>query len=212
MNYSDIQAYRDAGMTAAQIADALNADPRHVRDIKATGADFSKGESDLLHVLAAKFRVLRLKSDATWAGPLVDYFASDNADPTYQAFKAGFELLLTQLQISNRPVFTHSDAQTGYLATGLTEVIKAIVPAPYTPEMVQYEMDTLTGGRMFGSVTEAEVQALIDEYDLQEERQSALSSVTERVNAAMGAASLAFEVGDSAVDILVAAENAWSGN
>lgn len=202
LRYSEIKTYVDAGQTAAQIAATLNADPRHKHDILATGANFDQGQSDLLHVLAAKLQVLRLKADATWTGPIVDYFETinDQSPVEAQQLKAGFELLLTQLQISGRKVFTNSDPATGALASGIVAVCQSINPAS------QAELHALTGGPLY-QVTESEVQDVID----QQARQDAYDAVDAKTNAALEAARNAQLAGQTPAEIQQAAETSWSG-
>lgn len=162
LTWSIVQPLLAEGMTSEQVAAALAADPRHKRDVKATGADFNAGEIDLLHVLAAKCYVLRLNSKAEWVGPLVDYFNQDINDPTFLQLQMGFELLLTQLQVSNRTVFCYSDPATGALVTGLTAIAGSL--SPIGPEATQALVDQLTGGLLYAGVTAADVdQAVADE-------------------------------------------------
>jgi len=159
---TQVKPLEDAGKSDAEIVAALQSDPRYKRDIMATGSISPATSPDLLHLLAADFEVLRLSSDATWKGPLVDYFADPNVN---QQLKAGFELLLTQLQISNRPVFTHSNPKTGALCTALTTIVGVLHgDAKY----VQSRMDSITGGRIYAEVTEQTIVDSRAEYHRQQ--------------------------------------------
>lgn len=170
ISYNDIAALRAEGATAEQILAALQADTRHKRDVPATGA--AKGDVDLLYLLCADFQVLRLAIDATWKGPIVDYFNQDLPDAGFQQLKAGFELLLTQLQISGRQVYCGSHAHTGALTSGITQVIGALVDSDpnnsHTSASVAAAMDDFTGGVRYAGVTLSDVESVIAEHDLAE--------------------------------------------
>jgi hypothetical protein len=153
-----VKTLEDERKTDTEIAATLAADPRHKRDIMATGSVSPTSDHDLLHLLAADFEVLRIGSNATWKGPLVDYFEQPDVNAE---LKAGFELLLTQLQISNRPVFTHGNPKTGFLATALTQVVGQLHG---DSAYVQARMDAITGGKIYAGVTEQDVTASRAEY------------------------------------------------
>ena len=151
LQYSDI-ADLVADNTPAEIAAILQADTRHVRDIMATSS--KPDETDLLDLLGSEFGVLRLNSKAEWIGPLVGYFDANPDSP----LAAGFELLLTQLQISDRPVRCGSDAAIGALTSGITSVVGALtgdVPR------VTAAVHAITGGPRYAGVTTADVEACI---------------------------------------------------
>jgi hypothetical protein len=152
LQYSDI-ADLVADNTPAEIAAILQADTRHKRDIMATSSN--QAETDLLDLLGSEFGVLRLNSKAEWIGPLVDYFAANPDSPLL----AGFELLLTQLQISDRPVRCASIPAIGALTSGITQVVSALYG---DAQAVQSAMDAITGGLRYAGVTEADVAACID--------------------------------------------------
>lgn len=215
LNYlTDIQPLEGNGVTDADIAASLNADPRHKRDVNATGGDIASNELDLLHVLSARFKVLRIGSDAAWKGSLVAHFDGiDDSDPV----KQGFELLLSQLQVNDRKVFCHSDKETGQLTTLLTEVAKTLVVSPYTPEKVQEDMDALTGGKLFSGVTESDVTTCRSEYQTEQEAivaQQATVAKMGALNDAHDAAVQAFNANGSlaASDVIAAYSTSLNAN
>ena len=217
--WADISERYEAGDDAATIAVALAADTRHVRDIKATGAtdaDVAAGRFDLLHVLRSQLRVLRIGTSAEWKGTLVDYFEQPTpSDPTeaaqFEALKGGFEELLTSLQLTGQTVYCGSDAATGYLVSAMTQLIGTLlgdVPS------VTARIHALTGGPRYAGITEADVQAVIDQHlaDLAlAERQAAVDAVQVRASEAHEAAQAAFRAGDSIAEITAAAEASWDG-
>lgn len=152
LNYSDIAEHVDAGKTAAEILAILQADTRHVRDIMATSSKAE--ETDLLDLLGSEFGVLRLSASAEWKGALVDYFAANPESP----LKDGFELLLTQLQISDRPVRCGTVAKIGALTSGITQICGALLG---DAAAVQTAMDAITGGLRFAGVTLNDVESCI---------------------------------------------------
>ena len=192
LSYADIAEHVDAGKTASEILAILQADTRHVRDIMATSSKAS--DTDLLDLLGSEFGVLRLSASAEWKGSLVDYFVANPDSP----LRDGFELLLTQLQISDRPVRCGSVARIGALTTGLTEICKSLVG---DHDAVQTAMDAITGGLRFAGVTLANVQGLLDQQD----RLTAYESVTSRHNRGETAARLAMDAGQTPEQIVSAA-------
>jgi len=152
LQYSDI-ANLVADNTPAEIAAILQADTRHKRDIMATSS--RSNETDLLDLLGSEFGVLRLNSKAEWIGPLINYFAANPNSPLVE----GFVLLLTQLQISDRPVRCASVPAIGALTSGITQVVGALYG---DAQAVQSAMDAITGGLRYAGVTTADVQAVID--------------------------------------------------
>jgi hypothetical protein len=154
LTFIDIETHVEGGKTAAEIAAILAADFRHVRDVMATSSDHT--DTDLLDVFG-EFGLLSVQPDATWTGPLVTAVASQNNE----ALTAGFNRLLTNLQITNRPVRCGSNASVGYLTTALTQLSMAYMPD--SAAEIAAAMLALTGGPKFAGVTEADVQTLIDE-------------------------------------------------
>lgn len=152
LTYSDIATYVDAGNTAAEIAILLNNDFRHVRDCMATSSN--PDTVDLLDLLQL-YQVLRIGSDATWKGPLVDAVAASGDS----ALQAGFEQLLTNLQITNRPVRCGTYSSIGKLTSAIVALVKSLPEALAvgTADSIQAAMDDLTGGRRFVNVTEQDV-------------------------------------------------------
>ena len=163
ISYETIRAWHEAGETAEQIQARLVSDPRHKKDIKATGGDAAKNDADLLHVLSAKMGLFFIDESAGWAGPLVDYMKG--LQETDQ-LRVGFRKLLSVLQLTGRMVYCRSDPPTGFLTTAITQVCQNLADAdpnnPYDSAAVKSEMDSLTGGRIYETATVAEVQALID--------------------------------------------------
>ena len=153
LQYSEI-SHLVADNTPAEIAAILQADSRHVRDIMATSS--KPEETDLLDLLGSEFGVLRLNSKAEWIGPLVTYFDANPDSP----LAAGFELLLTQLQISDRPVRCGSDAAIGALTSGITAVVGALIA---DVPRVTAAVHAITGGPRYANVTTADVEACIAE-------------------------------------------------
>ena len=131
----------------------MQADPRHVRDVKATSSN--PDETDLLDLLG-EFGLLWIGTDATWQGPLITAVqAANNAE-----LNAGLGRLLSNLQITDRPVRCHSVAEVGSLTTTIINLCKSAIPAKAAE--IQTAMDNLTGGLLWGGVTEADIQALLD--------------------------------------------------
>jgi hypothetical protein len=160
LTFADIESHVQGGKTAAEIAAILAADFRHVRDVMATSSDHT--DTDLLDVFGT-YGLLRIKANATWGGTLVDAVAAaDN-----ELLTAGFERLLMNLQITNRPVRCGADSNIGYLVTALTGIAQQAVPDQAAA--IAADMQALTGGRRFLGVTEADVQAVIDAASTQED-------------------------------------------
>ena len=163
LTYNDISALVDAGNSAAEIATALGQDTRHVRDCWATKQDADAATPDLLFMLTARYDVLSLDKSAAWTGSLIDAIeATGNT-----ALIAGFNKLLTQLQITGRKVLAHSDTTglTGYLVTAIAGIVGQLVEARgqgTTAAEVVADVYTLTGGLRFAGVDAAAVQAVID--------------------------------------------------
>jgi hypothetical protein len=159
LTFADIETHVQGGKTAAEIAAILAADFRHVRDVMATSSD--PADNDLLDVFGT-YGLLRIKANATWGGTLVDAVAAaDN-----ELLTAGFERLLMNLQITNRPVRCGADSNIGYLVTALTGIAQQAVPDQAAA--IAADMQALTGGRRFAGVTEADVQTLLDENERDE--------------------------------------------
>ena len=159
IEYSEIKSYIDDGKTPEQIRDILTSFTGHVKDIMATSSKIE--ETDLLDLLGSKYKVLRLTKDATWTGPLVEYFDNFPNSP----LKPGFELLLTQLQISNRPVRC-TEQDIGQLVSGITMVVASLVDndsSSFTAFDVVQDMEELTGGVKYYGVNIEDVQNSIDE-------------------------------------------------
>lgn len=153
LTYEQIEPFIDAGATtAAEILTAMQADPRHVRDVKATSSN--PDETDLLDLLG-EFGLLWIGVDATWQGPLIQAVQAANSPE----LNAGFGRLLSNLQITDRPVRCHSIADVGALTTTITALCKSAVPAKATE--IQAAMDNLTGGLLWAGVTEAAIDAVI---------------------------------------------------
>ncbi len=108
----DVHSEHAAGDDAATIFAALQADTRHVRDVMATSDN--PNETDLLDVLG-EFGLLGITPQAEWTGPLVAAVANEG-DAT---LTDGFNRLLMNLQITNRPVRCNSYASIGALVTAL---------------------------------------------------------------------------------------------
>lgn len=182
LEYSDISTYVDQGKTAAEIAVILTSDMRHKNDIMATS--ITADETDLLDLLGSTFKVLRLTKDATWTGSLVDYFDANPSSP----LKEGFELLLTQLQISNRPVRCGTDPVIGALTYGITQVVAGLVDADtssYVAQDVIDAMNDITGGLLYAGVTEADVQQVIDDKTAKDAADSLQATRDAIVNSAI---------------------------
>ena len=154
LTFADIETHVEGGKTAAEIAAILAADFRHVRDVMATSSDHT--DTDLLDVFGT-YGLLRIKANATWGGTLVDAVAAANNE----LLTAGFERLLMNLQITNRPVRCGADSNIGYLVTALTGISQQAVPDQAAA--IAADMQALTGGLRFAGVTEADVQSLIDD-------------------------------------------------
>jgi hypothetical protein len=166
LTFADIETHVHGGKTAAEIAEILAADTRHVRDVMATSS--STDDTDLLDVFG-EFGLLSVQPDATWTGPLVTAVAAQNNE----ALTAGFNRLLTNLQITNRPVRCGTNASVGYLTTALTQLSLAYMPDSAAD--IAAAMLALTGGPKFAGVTEADVQALIDTAQKQAIRDAAIN-------------------------------------
>lgn len=163
LTYSEIKTSVDAGNTASEIAEALNAITQHKRDCWATKQDADAFSPDLLFMLSARYDVLALTTSATWEGDLVDAINASGNSGLIQ----GFKKLLTQLQITGRKVLANSDATglTGYLVTAIAGIVGQIVEARgqgTTQAEVVTDVYTLTGGPLYAGVTAEQVQALID--------------------------------------------------
>lgn len=176
LTYDDIKSMVQANKTAEQIADILNDRTEHKRNIKATGGNAAANDPDLLHVLASRFKVLRVSTGATWKGPLADYIDSlQDTNP----IKVGLEELISNLQVTGRYVYC-TDPDVGALTTAVTLIVTQIIESgsgnqAYNPNAgndsegnpifkgvtVQEEMDSLTGGKKY-NVTAQQVQDLID--------------------------------------------------
>jgi len=197
LTYNDISALVDAGNSAAEIATALGQDTRHVRDCWATKQDADANSPDLLFMLTARYDVLSLDKSAAWTGSLIDAIeATGNA-----ALIAGFNKLLTQLQITGRKVLANSDTTglTGYLVTAIAGIVGQLVEArgqgTTAAEVVQ-DVYTLTGGPRFAGVDAAAVQAVIDlqaAEDLLESKRTALNDAIAAEQALRDAAAVDHE-------------------
>jgi len=150
---TQIKPLEAAGKTDAEIVAAFKSDSRHVRNIMATSTN--PDTPDILGILVGRYQLLRLGADATWKGPLADYFAEPNVD---QQLKAGFEMLLSQLQISNRRIWCNEVPAQGFLVTAMTQVAAGIVMAMGgDAAQLQADMDALTGGLIYANVTEQHI-------------------------------------------------------
>ena len=162
MNYHDIAPYVAMGFDAQQIADGLNRDPRHHRNAYITGGPANTSSVSLLHLLTVKFRVLFQDSTQSWQGPLVEAAKAD------REIAAVMALLYPHLQVVNSEVFSHNSADSADMLNAITEVVGQLVDddpdTELTADSVRDAVAILTGGRMYGEVTAAEVQDLIDSH------------------------------------------------
>lgn len=189
---AEVSAAANGTTLAAEIKLLCDADTRHVRDIKATSSEAK--ELDMLDLLGSKFRVLLLNDDAGWYGPLVKHMQeldTGNGDPDdlvnntptqalNAAIRQGFDVLKTNLQITNRPVSCFSDPEIGLLTTIITgkvavmtagKTVKIDIDGVEVDMTAQEAMDHLTGGLLFAGVTEDQLQGLIDAEVVREQKE-----------------------------------------
>lgn len=146
-----------ADMTAAEIAAALNAIPLHHRDAAITGGPSNTASVNLLHLLTARFKVMRQNKSQEWVGPLVDVGES-NAD-------VGFALgmLYPHLQVKDSVAFCSASTEAAQMVNGIVATIGGILEASETgtTQDVADAVAVLTGGRKFGNVTADQVTAAL---------------------------------------------------
>ena len=154
-----IASYREEGKDAAQIAQILNDDPRQMRDGYTTSP--SPQDVDLLELLTDTYTVLKRDKSGVWNGPLVDYIEQPGIP---QELVDGFDILLTHLSVSNRPLPANSKAHIGALTTTITGIVGTIIEARVgddrTSADVAASVALLTGGKLYSTSTEV-VQSLI---------------------------------------------------
>lgn len=219
VNYTtDILPLEESGKTDAEIVGILSTLYR--KDAKATGSSNLRVDPDLLHILGGQAKMIRIGVDATWKGPLIDYMSSlDTAVPQNQQLLAGFELLLSQLQISNRMVHTSTNMETAFLTTTITTIVKGLLDqwavaspstVPMTSAELQAEVDKATGGIVWPEASEAEIATLRQAHADQEARVAAYQQVNTKTGLAVTAAEAAMNAGQTPAEILAAAEAAWN--
>lgn len=153
LQWEEIADQVAAGDSAATILAALQADPRHKKDIYATSDD--AGAVDLLDVLG-ELGLIGSDRHNNWVGVLPDA-VDDSGDALLQA---GMGRLYANFKTTNRPIRCYSIPEIGALVSGITATAKTAVPA--SAEAIQAAMDDLTGGLIWADLTEAEVQAVMD--------------------------------------------------
>lgn len=161
---NDIKPLEDAGDTDAEILAALQADTRHFKNILATG---SQDGSDLLHILASKFKVIRLGSDATWKGELITYINSLVED---HPLRVAFEELLSNLQITNRVVFCGDDSETGAAVTSIAAVVDNMVAQRdgHSTGEVFAAVHAVTNGPRYADLTLESIAQLRADYEAEQ--------------------------------------------
>lgn len=171
ITYEDIRAYHEAGQTAAEIAASLNAITLYNQDAFITGGPANTESVNLLHLLSGRFRVLTQTNTQAWQGPLVDAGA---ADPAVQGV---LELLFPYLQVKDSQVYCSASPDAAGMVDALTAVVQTLAPVIGTgsAQDVQDAVDLLTGGKQYSGITEAEVQAVIDQK-VQDDAVDALES------------------------------------
>lgn len=147
--YADIAEYVDAGLSPSQIADTLNADPRHAADTTVEA---------LVDFLVNEVQVLAITPGNVWTGSLRDAVNSSGSQQLIDGFN---RLLANALLKPGGKIRTGSDAEVAALANGLTALAQSAEPAK-APAITE-GMRRLTGGRRFGSVAAADVLAIINE-------------------------------------------------
>lgn len=157
MQYSEIESLVDAGKTPAEIAAALNANPLHRRNAYITGGPSDTESVNVLHLLTARFRVMWQDKNQSWVGPLVDLA---EVNPSIAQVMG---MLYPHLQVKDSVVFCAQSIDSGNMVNVLTAAVCAVLPAGVgTASDVVAAVDLLTGGRIYGSVTEQQVQACIN--------------------------------------------------
>lgn len=151
--YADIQQLHESGQTAAQIAVALNDDPRTKGDIAVADLSAYLQDSGLLQLYTF---------DGLPGGALASVYAAGKTTPEEKALLN--KLLFLVASKDSTKVRTTADEYAVMFKMLLSLLSNAdTLPLPY--EQIAEDLQALAAGRKFEGVTEAEVQSLIDERE-----------------------------------------------
>ncbi len=204
----NIKPLEDAGVSSdAAIAEALVNSRLTHRDIPVTAAGDKQGAS-VLFLLTAQFPVMSMGSDQTWVGPLVDLRS------TKSEVDDAMGVLMPYLQVQGSKVSSSTMPLSAKALYAITEAVKGIVPnlppeLNLAPEQVDAAVDAITGGRLFDSITAADVVAARDEHDDATLKDDAVNKVFAWNNGAIAAAEAARESGKTPAEIEQAARDVW---
>jgi hypothetical protein len=125
--------------TDAEIVAALQAIPRHHRNVYITGGPSNTESVNLLHLLTARHRVMGMGSAQQWVGPLIDL---EDTNPTVLTV---MRILRPLLQVNDTLVYCADSDDAANMLNALTQVVATLTGKP---AQVAAEVALLSGGRI----------------------------------------------------------------
>jgi len=133
------------GYTDEEIVAALQALPRHRKNVYITGGKGDTESVNLLHLLTARHRVMGMGSAQQWVGPLINLEADNPTVATVM------QILRPMLQVNDTLVYCADSDDAANMLNALTQVVSALTGKP---EQVAAEVALLSGGRIGAEYTD----------------------------------------------------------
>lgn len=180
----------------AEIVAALQALPRHRRNVYITGGPSNTESINLLHLLTARHRVMGMGPAQQWIGPLIDL------ESTNQQVAGIMSILRPMLQVNDTLVYCADSDDAANMLNALAAIVAQITGKP---EQVTAEVALLSGGRIgadFADLTPEQFAAQRAAAESLTAKQAALDLVQ---NTAAEAAREEYRKADSTPESIIAA-------
>ena len=139
MNAFEIAQHHNLTGTDAEIVAALQALPRHRRNVYITGGPSNTESINLLHLLTARHRVMGMGPAQQWIGPLIDLEATN---PQVAAIMS---ILRPMLQVNDTLVYCADSDDAAGMLNALTQIIGDMTGKS---AQIVAEVALLSGGRI----------------------------------------------------------------
>lgn len=196
MNAHQTAQQHNLAGTDAEIVAALQALPRHRRNVYITGGPSNTESINLLHLLTARHRVMGMGPAQQWIGPLIDLEA------TSQQVAGIMSILRPMLQVNDTLVYCADSDDAAGMLNALTEIVGQMTGKA---DQVVAEVALLSGGRIgaeFADLTPEQFAAQRTAAESLTAKQAALDLVQ---NTAAEAAREEYRSADSTPESIVAA-------